>query len=87
MHRKKAWRAVLAAEVRRWSALSSEDLLAKLGDIQVYEVERDGKPYQVEVEILADEAEYVQVMVSVDDGSLPASLVPATEIFVRSKRN
>jgi hypothetical protein len=86
MGRRKAWRAVLEAEVRRWSALSSQDLLAKLGSSQVYEVEFDGKPYQVEVEILADEPEHVQVMVSVDDSSLPASLVPAIDTFVRAKR-
>ncbi|HKX10449.1 MAG TPA: hypothetical protein VJN67_19780 [Stellaceae bacterium] len=85
MRRRKAWRAVLDAEVRRRSALSPEELLAKLGDIQVYEVELNGKPYQVEVEILADKPEYVQVIVSVDDGSLPASLVPVTDTFVRAK--
>ena len=86
MNRRKAWRAVLDSEVRRWSAFSCEELLAKLGDIQVYEVEFNGKPYQVEVEILADTPEHVQVLVSVDDGSLPASLVPETDTLLRAKR-
>jgi hypothetical protein len=85
MKRRDAWRKVLEAEVQRWSALSAEELLAKLGDIQAYEVTLDGKPYQVEVELLQDAPEHVQVMVAVDDGSLPASIVPVTEIFIRAK--
>jgi len=85
MKRRDAWRKVLEAEVQRWSALSAEDLLAKLRDIQVYEVALDGKPYQVEVQLLQDTPEHVQVMIAVDDGSLPASIVPVTEIFIRPK--
>ena len=85
MKRRDAWRKVLAAEVLRWSALSAEELLAQLRDIHDYEVTLDGKPYQVEVELLQDKPEYVQVMVAVDDGSLPASIRPETEIFVRAK--
>ena len=85
MKRRDVWRKVLEAEVRRWSALSAEELLAKLGDEQVYEVTLDGKPHQVEVELLQDKPEYVQVVVAVDDGSLPASLRPETEIFLREK--
>jgi len=86
MKRREMWRQVLEAEVPRWSALSAEELLAKLGDIQAYEVTLDGKPHQVEVELLQDTPEHVQVMVAVDDGSLPASIVPVTEIFIRAKR-
>jgi hypothetical protein len=85
MDRRKAWRTVLAAEVRRWSELSCRELLAKLSNTQVYEAELDGKPHQVEVELLADTPGYVEVMVGVDDGSLPASIWPATEIFRREK--
>jgi hypothetical protein len=87
MKRRDIWREVLEAEVQRWSALSAAELLAKLGDIQVYEVTLDGKPHQVEVELLQDTPEHVQVMVAVDDGSLPQSIVPVTEIFIRSKRS
>ena len=85
MKRRDAWRKVLEAEVQRWSALSAEELLAKLRDIQVYEVTLDGKRYQVEVQLLQDTPAQVQVMVAVDDGSLPASIVPVTEIFIRAK--
>ena len=85
MKRRDMWRKVLAAEVQRWSALSAEELLAQLSDIRVYEVELDGKTHQVEVELLQDTPEHVQVMVGVDDGSLPASIRPETEIFVRAK--
>ena len=86
MKRRDLWRKVLEAEVQRWSPLSAEELLAQLQDIQAYEVTLDGKNYQVEVELLADTPEQVQVMVAVDDGSLPASIVPVTEIFIRAKR-
>jgi hypothetical protein len=85
MKRRDVWRKVLEAEVRRWSALSAEELLAQLRELQVYEVELDGKPYQVEVELLPETPDHVRVMVAVDDGSLPASLRPETEIFVRAK--
>ena len=76
MKRRDWWRKVLEAEVQRWSALSAEELLTKLRDIEVYEITLEGKPYQVEVELLEDTPEYVQVMVAVDDGSLPASMWP-----------
>jgi hypothetical protein len=86
MNRRDAWRKVLEGEVRRWSALSAEELLVRLREIRVYEVEFDGKTHQVEVELLTDTPEQVQVMVALDDGSLPASTRPETEIVVRSKR-
>jgi hypothetical protein len=87
MKRRDVWRKVLEAEVQRWSALSAEELVAKLSDIEVYEVTLDGKLHQVEVELLEDTPEFVQVMVAVDDGSLPASIVPVIEIFIRAKRS
>jgi len=85
MKRRDAWRKVLEAEVQRWSALSAKELLVQLRDIQVYEVTLDGKPHQVEVELLQDTSEHVQVMVAVDDGSLPASIRPETGMLIRPK--
>jgi hypothetical protein len=82
---RKKWREVLDAEVRRWSSMSSDELLSKLHDVQAYEIERDSKTYQVEVELLEDTDTYVHVMVGVFDGSLPASIVPATTTFIRQK--
>lgn len=86
MSRREAWGKVLDAEVERWSAKSCEQLVCELQDLQAYEVEVDSKKYQVEVEILEDTAEYVHVMVAVDDGSLPASISPLARSFVSSKR-
>src|SRR5262245_41907498 len=34
---RKTWREVLDAEVRRWSSMSSDELLSKLHDVQAYE--------------------------------------------------
>src|ERR1700680_3412491 len=52
MNRKKKWQMVLDAEVQRWSAMSCEDLVSKLHELQAYEVEFDSNAYQVEGELL-----------------------------------
>ncbi|MDP2996591.1 MAG: hypothetical protein Q8N47_03820 [Bryobacterales bacterium] len=85
MSRREKWRKVLDSEVKRWSALSCVQLASELQDQQTYEVEVDSKKYQVEVEILENTGQYLHVMVSVDDGSLPASIVPVTHSFIRQK--
>jgi hypothetical protein len=43
------WRRVLDAEVRRWSEMSAERLIAELHEVRAYEIEVDSKRYQVEV--------------------------------------
>jgi hypothetical protein len=85
MSRREQWRKVLDAEVKRWSALSCEQLALELDEQQAYEVEFDSKKYQVEVELLEDTAQYLHVMVAVDDGSIPASFHPLTSTFTRQK--
>jgi hypothetical protein len=85
MSRREKWRKVLDSELKRWSALSCAQLASELQDLQAYEVEFDDGTYQVEVEILENTGQYLHVMVSVDDGSLPASIVPATHSFIRQK--
>ncbi|MGB0012206.1 MAG: hypothetical protein WBQ03_11420 [Candidatus Sulfotelmatobacter sp.] len=85
VNRREQWRPVLDAELRRWSAKSCEQLLAELGELQAYETEFESRKYQVEVEILENTEKYVHVMVAVDDGSLPASIRPLSESFIREK--
>jgi hypothetical protein len=85
MSRREEWRKVLDSEVQRWSAMSSEQLVSELRDLQAYEVELDSKTFQVEVELLENTDEYVHVIVSVDDGSLPASIFPSSDTFIRQK--
>jgi hypothetical protein len=85
MSRREEWRKVLDSEVRRWSALSCGQLASELRDLQAYEVEVDSKKYQVQVELLENTERYLQVMVAVDDGSLPASILPVTHSFIRQK--
>jgi hypothetical protein len=77
---------VLDVEVQRWSAMTPEQLASALEKEQVYEVELDSKTYQVEVEMLESTEEYFHVMVAVDDGSLPASMVPETQSFICNKK-
>lgn len=85
MSRRDEWREVLDAEVKRWSAMSYAQLLLELHDIQGYEVEFDSNRYQVEVELLESTDQYLNVAVAVDDGSLPASILPLCETFVCPK--
>ncbi len=87
MSRRQRWRQVLDSETRRWSALPCDRLLVELRELQAYEVEFGSRKYQVEIEILEDTSEYVHVMVAVDDGSLPASISPATDTFIRRKKD
>ncbi len=85
MSRRDRWQKVLDMELRRWSALSLEELVAKLGDIECYEIEVDLETYQVEVQVLENTEAYLHVMVAVDDGTLPASLRPQSATFIRKK--
>ena len=83
--RQEEWQRVLDSEVQVWSAKPCEQLLSELREPQVYEAELDSKKYQVEVEILENTLHYLHIVVSVDDGSLPASLLPLTQSFIRQK--
>lgn len=85
MKRREQWQKILDGEVQRLMAMPLSKMEAALRDRQVYEVEFEAYTYQVEIEILQNNDRYVQAMVAVDDGSLPASLVPITHIFVRDK--
>jgi hypothetical protein len=65
--------------------MSCDQLISELRELQAYEVQQDSKNYQVEVELLENTESYLQVMIAVDDGSLPASISPLTDTFVRQK--
>ena len=85
MKRREQWRPVLDAEVKKWSMRSCAELLAELPDVRAYEVECEGKKYQVEVQLLENTKKYVHVAVAVDDGSIPASFRPLSSSFIREK--
>ena len=85
MSRRQEWQKILDAEVKRWSALSCGQLASELHELQAYEVEFESKQYQVEVELLENTETYLHVRVAVDDGSLPASFLPATHSFICRK--
>ena len=59
--------------------------VSNLNDKQVYEIEFDSKRYQIEIEILESTEEYIHVMMAIDDGTLPASILPLTYSFIRKK--
>jgi hypothetical protein len=85
MKRREQWRPVLEAEVKKWSAKPWAELVAELANEQAYEIEFEGKAYQVEVQLLKNTDRCVHVGVSVDDGSVPASFQPLSESFIRDK--
>ncbi len=85
MKRRQQGRPVLDAEVKRWSEKSCGQLISELRESLDYEVEYAAKQYQVEVELLENTDKYVHVIVSVDDGSLPASIWPLTYSIIRSE--
>jgi len=65
--------------------MSAGELLSALHNVRGYEVELDSKRYQVEVELLENTDVYIHVMISVDDGSLPAAIFPVTTTFIQHK--
>jgi hypothetical protein len=79
------WAPVLDAETKRWSAKTCSQLVRELSDVKAYEVEIESKRYQVEVELLENTAQYVHVVVAVDDGGLPASFRPLAATFLLYK--
>lgn len=74
------WRPVLEAELQKWRAEPASLLRARLEKPAVYESGDTG--LQVEVELIESRPDYVHVAVSVDDGTLPASIHPLTASFV-----
>jgi len=52
MSRREHWRPTLDEELKRWSLLSTADLLSRLTQEKTYEVTVEGKTYQVEVKLL-----------------------------------
>jgi hypothetical protein len=85
MNRREQWKRVLRTEVDRWSSMSCGEVLSELRNRDIYEVVDGSKRYQVEVLLLEDTPEYLHVSIAVDDGSLPASILPASETFLCRK--
>ncbi|MGO9232020.1 MAG: hypothetical protein ACLQKA_22730 [Bryobacteraceae bacterium] len=83
--RREEWKKVLDSEVERWTAKTVEVLTSELRESQAYQIVVDSKMYNVEVDLVEDTKEYVHVVVSVDDGSLPVSIFPLTRSFIRKR--
>jgi hypothetical protein len=84
--RRQEWRPVLEAEMKRWSAMSCDQLISALSDVEVYEIEFEFKKYQVEVQLLENTDSYVHVLVSVDDGHFWRAMHPLSTSFICKKR-
>jgi hypothetical protein len=66
--------------------MSWGQLVEEVSGVRVCEVVREGKRYQAEVQLLENKDAYIHVAITVDDGSLPASIIPATHTFIRQKQ-
>jgi hypothetical protein len=85
MGKRESWRSTLEAEMQRWSAMSYDELIFRLQDVRSYEVDTGQNKLQVEVEIVENTPEYVHVTIGVDDASVPHSLLPLTDSFIRHR--
>jgi hypothetical protein len=83
--RRETWCPVLEARLSDGQRLPGEDLLSKVAGNEAYQLDFEGKQYNVEVTILENTKEYVHVLIDVDDGSLPTSFHPLSESFIRRK--
>ena len=84
--RREEWRRILDSEVKRWSAMSRGQLVSALREgHQAYQVEFESKQYDVEVELLENTEQYINVVMAVDDGSLPASISPLCHGWICQK--
>jgi hypothetical protein len=80
--RREEWRRVLEAEVRRRSAMSCDQLISALPDVQTYEIEFESKKYQIEVELLENTDNYVHVGIAVDNGRFWRAMRPLSSSFI-----
>jgi hypothetical protein len=85
MGKRESWRSTLNAEMQRWSAMSYDELIFRLRDVKSYEVDTGQNKLQVEVEIIENTPEYVHVMIGVDDSTVPHSMLPLTDSFIRHR--
>ena len=85
MKRREEWRPVLESEMKRWLAMSCDQLVSALSDVQAYEVEFKSKKYQIEVELLENTDRYLHVGIAVDDGHFWRAMHPLSSSFICKK--
>jgi hypothetical protein len=79
------WRPVLDAEMKRWSAMSCDELISALSDVHAHEIEVESKKYQIEVQLLENTDSYVHVGIAVDDGHFWRAMHPLSSSFICKK--
>ena len=85
MKRREEWRPALEVEMKRWSAMSCDQLISVLANEQVYEIEFESQMLQVEVELLENTNTYIHVGIAVDDGHWLRAMHPLSASFVCEK--
>lgn len=75
-------RALLDAELRLWSQKPYDRLVAELSEPVAYERgEGDGR-HQFEVDLLEHEADYLHIVISIDDAGFLNALRPVSASFI-----
>ena len=74
-------RQLLNQEVDRWASKPFDALVTELAESVNYEIDYQGTSCQVEV-VLLESREYLNVCVSVDDGSFRRATFPLTYSFI-----
>jgi hypothetical protein len=71
--------------MKRWSAMSCDELISALSDVHAYEIEVESKKYQIEVQLLENTDSYVHVGIAVDDGHFWRAMHPLSSSFICKK--
>lgn len=76
--KRRQWQPVLEAELKKWQRERPSELRVALGRPVCYEA---AGGLQIEAQIVEETPQFIHVLLSVDDGSLPASLLPLSANF------
>ena len=71
----------MSAEIEAWTQKPYAQIVEELAEGIAYQRE-DPESHQFEVELLENTPEYVNVVISVDDGSFWRSFSPVTRTFI-----
>ena len=75
----------LDREIRRWSEMAPQRLIAELSAPCAYEVEDESGRYQIEARLLENKESYLHLMLSAFDGSLRRFVFPVTRTIIIDK--
>lgn len=76
------FKQLLLSEQKKYINKSFKEL-ASMKEPVTYEIEVEKQKYQVEIQILEKNNQYVQVSVSIDDFKFPKAFMPLSQSFIK----